>query len=52
MGANNGLFGTEPKGEDIALSGIAVFAFDDDGKVERLSVEQDSFEQYRRLLAD
>ena len=52
MGANNGLFGTDPKGEDIALSGIAVFAFGDDGKVERLSVEQDSFEQYRRLLAD
>jgi steroid delta-isomerase-like uncharacterized protein len=52
MGANNGLFGTDPKGEDIALSGIAVFAVGDDGKVERLSVEQDSFEQYRRLLAD
>ena len=52
MGTNNGLFGTEPKGEEIFLSGIAVFAFGDDGKVERLSVEQDSFEQYRRLLAD
>jgi hypothetical protein len=34
------------------LSGIAVFAVGDGGKVERLSVEQDSFEQYRRLLAD
>jgi steroid delta-isomerase-like uncharacterized protein len=52
MGANNGLFGTDPKGEEIALSGIAVFAVGDDGKVERLSVEQDSFEQYRRLIAD
>ena len=52
MGTNNGLFGTRPNGEEIALSGIAVFAVDDDGKVERLSVEQDSFEQYRRLLAD
>jgi steroid delta-isomerase-like uncharacterized protein len=52
MGTNNGLFGTEPNGEEIALSGIAVFAFGDDGKIERLSVEQDSFEQYRRLLAD
>ena len=52
MGTNNGLFGTRPNGEEIALSGIAVFAVGDDGKVERLSVEQDSFEQYRRLLAD
>ena len=52
MGTNNGLFGTRPNGEEIALSGIAVFAVDDDGRVERLSVEQDSFEQYRRLLAD
>jgi steroid delta-isomerase-like uncharacterized protein len=52
MGTNNGLFGTQPNGEEIALSGIAVFAVGDDGKVERLSVEQDSFEQYRRLLAD
>ena len=52
MGTNNGLFGTEPNGEEIALSGIAVFAVGDDGKVQRLSVEQDSFEQYRRLLAD
>jgi steroid delta-isomerase-like uncharacterized protein len=52
MGTNNGLFGTRPNGEEIALSGIAVFAVGDDGNVERLSVEQDSFEQYRRLLAD
>ena len=52
MGTNNGLFGTQPNGEEIALSGIAVFAVGDDGKFERLSVEQDSFEQYRRLLAD
>ena len=52
MGANNGLFGTERNGEEIALSGIAVFAFGDNGRVERLSIEQDSFEQYRRLLAD
>ena len=52
MGTNNGLFGTRPNGEEIALSGIAVFAVGDDGKFERLSVEQDSFEQYRRLLAD
>ena len=52
LGTNNGLFGTQPNGEQIALSGIAVSAVGDDGKVERLSVEQDSFEQYRRLLAD
>ena len=52
VGTNNGLFGTQPNGKDIALSGIAVFAVGDDGMVERLSVEQDSFEQYRRLLAD
>ena len=52
MGTNNGLFGTQPNGEEIALSGIAVFAVGGDGKFERLSVEQDSFEQYRRLLAD
>jgi steroid delta-isomerase-like uncharacterized protein len=52
MGTNNGLLGTPPNGEEIAVSGIAVFAFDDDGKIDRLLVEQDSFEQYRRLLAD
>lgn len=55
-GTNNGLFGTQPNGEEIALSGIAVFAVDDDGKVDRFAVEQDSFEQYReqyrRLSAD
>ena len=52
MGTNNGLFGTRPNGEEIALSGIAVFAVGDDGKFERLSVEQDSFESYLRLMAD
>ena len=52
MGTNNGLFGTQPNGEEIALSGIAVFAVDDEGKFKRVSVEQDSFEQYRRMLAD
>src|SRR6516162_7527667 len=52
MGTNNGFLGTPPNGKEIAVSGIAVFAVDDDGKVDRLLVEQDSFEQYRRLLAD
>ena len=52
MGTNNGLSATQPNGEEIALSGIAVSAVGDDGKVERLSVEQDSFEVYRRLLSD
>jgi steroid delta-isomerase-like uncharacterized protein len=52
MGTNNGFLRTPPNGREIAVSGIAVFAVGDDGKVERLSVEQDSFEQYRRLLAD
>ena len=51
MGTNNGFLGTPPNGEKIAVSGIAVFAVDDDGKVNRLLVEQD-FEQYRRRLAD
>jgi steroid delta-isomerase-like uncharacterized protein len=51
MGTNNGLLSTPPDGEKIAVSGIAVFAVDDDGKVNRLLVEQD-FEQYRRRLAD
>ena len=46
-GTNDGLFGTQPNGEEIALSGIAIFAFDDDGKVDGFAVEQDSFEQYR-----
>ncbi|HTX95369.1 MAG TPA: nuclear transport factor 2 family protein [Mycobacterium sp.] len=50
LGTNNGLFGTRPNGEQIALSGIAVFAVGDEGKFERVSVEQDSFEQYRRLM--
>jgi hypothetical protein len=52
MGTNNGFLSTPPNGQEIAVSGIAFFAFDDDGKVDRLLVEQDSFEQYRRLLAD
>jgi SnoaL-like domain len=47
----SGLFGIQLNGEEIALSGIAVFAVDDEGKFERLSVEQDSFEQYRQLPA-
>jgi steroid delta-isomerase-like uncharacterized protein len=51
MGTNNGLLSTPPYGEKIAVSGIVVFAVDDDGKVNRLLVEQD-FEQYRRRLAD
>ena len=51
MGTNNGFLGTPPNGEKIAVSGIAVFAVDDDGKVNRLLVEQD-FGQYRRRLAD
>jgi hypothetical protein len=32
--------------------GSTVHAFGDDGRVERLPVEQNSFEQYRRLLTD
>jgi steroid delta-isomerase-like uncharacterized protein len=56
VGTNNGLFGTRPNGGEIAVSGIAVFAFDDNGKVDGLVVVQDSFEQYReqyrRLSAD
>ena len=51
MGTNDGFLGTPPNGEKVAVSGIAVFAVDDDGKVNRLLVEQD-FGQYRRRLAD
>lgn len=50
-GANNGILGTEPDQQPIGMTGVAVWAVDEDGKLRNGWVEQASFEQYRRLLA-
>lgn len=50
-GANNGILGTEPDQQPIGMTGVAVWAVDEDGKPRNGWVEQASFEQYRRLLA-
>ena len=49
-GTNNGILGTEPNGKKIAMTGTAVWTVDD-GKLQRGSVEQASFELYHYLLA-
>ena len=50
-GLNNGILGTEPDRQPIGMTGVAVWAVDEDGKLRNGWVEQASFEQYRRLLA-
>jgi len=50
-GTNNGFLGTEPNGKPIAMTGTAVWSIGDDGRLQRGSVEQASFEIYRTLLA-
>jgi steroid delta-isomerase-like uncharacterized protein len=49
-GTNNGLLGTDRDQQPIAMTGTAVWAVGDDGKLVRNWVEQASWEQYRRLL--
>jgi|SRR6476620_9570686 len=50
-GKNNDIVGTEPDQQPIAMTGTAVWAVRDDGKLLRNWVEQASFELYQRLLA-
>jgi hypothetical protein len=49
-GTNNGILGTEPDGQPIAMTGTAVSTVGEDGKLQHGWVEQASFELYRRLL--
>lgn len=48
-GRNNGFAGTEPDGQPIELTGIAVLAIRPDGLLEHNWVERSSLEQFRRL---
>jgi steroid delta-isomerase-like uncharacterized protein len=50
-GKNNGIFGTAPNGEDVEITGTAVWAVRDDGKLLTNWVERASWEQYQRLTA-
>jgi len=50
-GTNNGILGTERDGQPIAMTGTAIWAVGDDGKLVRSWVELASWEQYQRLLA-
>ena len=50
-GTNNGILGTEPDQQPIAMTGTAVWEVRGDGKLLRNWVEQASFETYQRLLA-
>ncbi|HJT91205.1 MAG TPA: ester cyclase [Mycobacterium sp.] len=46
---NNGFFGTEPDQQDIAMTGTAVLAVNDDGKLLTNWVERASLKQFQRL---
>ena len=48
-GKNNGLFGTAPDRQDIAMTGTAVWAVREDGKLLTNWVERASWEQSQRL---
>ncbi|MDT5103957.1 MAG: hypothetical protein QOI25_1470 [Mycobacterium sp.] len=48
-GKNNGILGTVPDQQNIAMTGTAVWAVRDDGKLLCNWVERASFELYRRL---
>lgn len=50
-GKNNGIFGTPPNREDIEITGTAVWAVREDGKLLTNWVERASWEQYQRLTA-
>ena len=45
------MFGTTPNREDIEITGTAVWAVREDGKLLTNWVERASWEQYRRLTA-
>jgi|SRR3981189_1765900 hypothetical protein len=48
-GKNNGLLGTQPDQQDIAMTGTAVWAVREDGKLLTNWVERASWEVYQRL---
>jgi ketosteroid isomerase-like protein len=48
-GQNNGILGTAPDQQNIAMTGTAVWAVREDGKLLCNWVERASFELYRRL---
>ncbi|WP_220040007.1 ester cyclase [Nonomuraea aridisoli] len=48
-GRNNGAFGTEPDGQPVEMTGTAVWAVRDDGKLLSNQVERNAFEVYRKL---
>jgi steroid delta-isomerase-like uncharacterized protein len=48
-GKNNGILGTEPDQQDIAMTGTAVWAVRQDGKLLTNWVERASWEQFQRL---
>jgi ketosteroid isomerase-like protein len=48
-GKNNGILGTEPDQKDIAMTGTAVWAVREDGKLLTNWVERASWELYQRL---
>lgn len=48
-GKNNGMFGTPPDQQDIAITGTAVWAVGEDGTLVTNWVERSSWEQFQRL---
>jgi steroid delta-isomerase-like uncharacterized protein len=48
-GKNNGFLGTQPDQQDIAMTGTAVWAVREDGKLLTNWVERTSWEVYQRL---
>ncbi|OBA97749.1 SnoaL-like polyketide cyclase [Mycobacteriaceae bacterium 1482268.1] len=51
-GKNNGMFGTEPDQQDIAMTGTAVWAVDPEGKLLTNWVERAAWEQFQRLTVE
>jgi steroid delta-isomerase-like uncharacterized protein len=49
-GKNNGVFGTPAHREDVEITGTAVWAVREDGKLLTNWVERSSWEQYQRLI--
>jgi hypothetical protein len=48
-GRNNGIFGTEPGGEPIEMTGTAIWAVREDGKLLSNRVERNAYEVVQRL---
>ena len=48
-GTNNGVMGTEPTGEPVEMSGIAVWSVREDGMLVSNRVERSALETYRAL---